>query len=139
MEADLIPFGLRLRNCPTPEFNWRDLHVIVKHSDPDSNLYRAVFPESAGWNLTNQLLAALTDVGIWFQWVRMGAEGDAPDRVTRPGVVNDPKHRKRGTPMRLSEAKKVYAQVGPGGESGDTEVERSRKLAAIFGRGGGNG
>jgi hypothetical protein len=136
LEADLIERGLRLRDCPTPGFNWRDLHVIVRHARVDSNLYREIFPEAAGWNLTNQLLAAAVDIGIWFKWVRLGHEGDAPDRISRPGVVNDPKMRKRGTPMRLSEAKKVYAEVGPVSASKDPEAENLRKLKAIFGNGG---
>lgn len=98
-----------------------------------------MFPESAGWTLTNQLLAAAVDIAHWFKWVRCGAEGDPPDRITRPGVVNEPKRRKKGTPMKMSEAKAVYAAVGPVGSDGVspmTDDERFAKLRAIFGGGG---
>jgi hypothetical protein len=106
--------------------------VYSRHPNPTGFLYAALFPESAGWNKTTQLLAAAVDIGHWFQWVRNGCDGDPPDRITRPGVVNPPQARKKGTPMRLSEAKKIYGQVGA---APITEDERARKLSAIFGHG----
>lgn len=135
LEADLILSGLRLRDCPSREFDWRDLHVFVKYVGVRSNLYRAMFPDSANWDLTNQLLAAAVDIGNWFVWARQGGKGERPDRIPRPGVAVDPKHRKKGTPMKLSDAKVVYAAVGPGGASPDTLEQRQAKLRKIFGHG----
>lgn len=130
LEADLIKDNLRLRDCPSEGFDWRDLRIYVKHVGAESNLYKAMFPESAGWNVTTQLLAAITDVAHWFQWVRAGAEGEPPQRITRPGVTNKPKARQKGTPMRLSQAKEVYAQTGP---KPMTDDEKLAKLSKIFG------
>lgn len=90
LEADLIDKGLRLRNCPSLDFNWRDLWVIYRSlvNQPSSNLYRSIAPDSAGWTLENQLLASIADSQHWLQWAKAGAKkGDMPKRIQRPGVV----------------------------------------------------
>src|SRR6185312_15833247 len=77
LEADLIDKGLRLRDCPTKKFNWRDLLVIYRHLGFSSHTYESMHPDQAGWTLTNQLLAASADVLRWLQWVKTedGAAG----------------------------------------------------------------
>jgi hypothetical protein len=126
LEADLIEIGLRLRNCPTPEFNWRDLYVIVKTRGPHSNLYAAVFPDKAGWDLPAQLAAEGVDVLRWLQWAKSEAAQDPstmPKPIPRPGVGDDAhgevKHRK----MTLEQAKKIFDRPDP---------EREAKLFRMF-------
>lgn len=126
LEADLIEIGLRLRNCPTPEFNWRDLYVIVKTRGPHSNLYGAVFPDKAGWDTANQLAAEAVDVLRWLQWAKSEAAqdpGTMPKPIPRPGVGDapsgEPKHRK----MTLEQAKKLFDRPDP---------DREAKLFRMF-------
>lgn len=48
-----------------------------------------MYPEKAGWSLTNQLLALIADVLRWLQWVKTkdGSKGrNMPDPIPRPGV-----------------------------------------------------
>jgi hypothetical protein len=90
LEADLIDRGLRLRWCPSPDFTWRDLHLFVKFADMDSKLMRSMYPDKAGWTLTNQLLAIIADVLRWLQWAKTkdGMKGyNQPEPIPRPGVV----------------------------------------------------
>ena len=126
LEADLIEIGLRLRNCPTPEFNWRDLYAIVKTRGPHSNLYAAVYPDKAGWDMANQLSAEAVDVLRWLQWAKSEAS-ENPDTMPkpspRPGVGDapsgEPKHRK----MTLEQAKKIFDRPDP---------DREAKLFKMF-------
>ena len=89
LEADLIRCGLRLRDCPSESFDWRDLLVLVRHSGSETALYKSMYPEQAGWTLTNMLLAAIVDVLRWLQWAKTkdGARGyNMPEPIPRPGV-----------------------------------------------------
>jgi hypothetical protein len=111
LEADLLaaPGNLRLRNCPSEDFNWRDLKVFVKFVGVRSHLYRKLFPESADWDLSNQLLASIIDIQRWFQWVRMGADDSGvppPDPIERPGVSKRKADHRRGNAPR-SETNRV--------------------------------
>lgn len=80
---------MRLRDCPTPEFDWHDLAVIIRHSRVDSHLYYSLYPDKAGWTLGNQLLAIIADTLRWLQWAKTkdGSKGiGMPDPIPRPGV-----------------------------------------------------
>lgn len=48
-----------------------------------------MYPEAAGWTLTNQLLALIADVLRWLQWAKTkdGSKGrNQPEPISRPGV-----------------------------------------------------
>lgn len=53
-------------------------------------LFRAMYPEKAGWTLTNQLIALAVDVLRWLQWAKTedGSRGfNQPEPIPRPGVT----------------------------------------------------
>ena len=81
---------MRLRDCPAPWFDWHDLEIIIRYCGVESNLYRAMYPDRAGWTLSNQLLAIIADCLRWLQWAKTkdGGKGiGMPDPIPRPGVV----------------------------------------------------
>src|SRR5699024_12634193 len=62
LEFDLIRLGLRLRDCPSPEFNWRDLWVVCRRLGRDSELYKSTNPDDeTSWTVTAYLLAMVAD------------------------------------------------------------------------------
>ena len=90
LEVDLIGKGLRLRDCPSTHFNWRDLHVLVRYAEPHSNIVAATDPDKFGWGRVEMLLARMVDATEWIQWSKTKAAsdgGDPPDRIPRPGVA----------------------------------------------------
>ena len=127
LESDLIDKGLRLRNCPTPEFTWHDLHVVIKTSGVHSHLFAECHPEQAGWDLLAQLTAEGVDTLRWIQWAKTQAAQDdpenPPDPIPRPGVGDSPpdevKHRK----MTMEQAKQLFDRPDP---------DREKKLFAMF-------
>lgn len=134
LEYDLMAKGLRLRHCPSPEFNWRDLWVFITYMDLDSALVRAASPERAGWTKTAMLLADIADGTDWLVWSKTisAAEGGSPpNRRVRPGVL--PPEIRAGSkvpPMTLSRVKEHAAEVMP--ERQETEMEHFRRLQAVF-------
>lgn len=90
LEADLINIGLRLRNCPSSGFTWRDLWLFIKHTPLTSNMARVMFPDKAGWTRENMLLAEVADSLHWLQWAKTksGSKGrNKPKPIPRPGVT----------------------------------------------------
>jgi hypothetical protein len=128
LESDLIALGLRLRWCPCEWFNWHDLIIIIEHSSVDSQLYKSMHPDDAGWTLTNLLLATIADVLRWLQWAKTkdGAKNrNQPDPIPRPGVArNRQVHPKvKGAPR--SKIRKLL------GRTGETP-NKAQRLAALF-------
>lgn len=124
LESDLIDRGLRLRNFPTPEYTWHDLHVIITNSNVHSRLFAACHPEQAGWDLPAQLAAEAVDLLRWIQWSKSQSAQDDPENppkpIPRPGVgTKEPKHRK----MTLEQAKALFDRPDP---------DREKKLYAMF-------
>ena len=111
LELDLIDRGLRLRDCPSDRFNWRDLYVIVSYADPYTNVVAATDPERYGWGKQEMLLARLIDSAEWLVWSKTkdAAEGgDPPERMKRPGVK--PKKKRAGfdtKPLPLSRIREL--------------------------------
>lgn len=130
LEADLIKAGLRLRNCPSPEFTWRDLQIFIEYLDNDSCLVAVVHPERAGWTKPNMLLAELIDTARIHLWLntKAGQEGrDFPEPIERPGIKKkEPRKGSKVKPLPLSKIKEIY------GAQPSNDVERQRKLAAMF-------
>lgn len=88
LEFDLIGLGLRLRDCPSPAFNWRDLWVIVRHLGRDSATWRAANPdEDTSWTVTDYLLAVIADNTGFRLWQAAGGKGQRPKPIPRPGDV----------------------------------------------------
>lgn len=81
---------MRLRYVGTPDFNWRDLFVILKALPRDTALYRAVYgDDDSAWTLEAHLLAAVADAANWLVWskTRDGEKGrNRPARIPRPGL-----------------------------------------------------
>ncbi|MGV9676206.1 DUF5361 domain-containing protein [Nocardia sp. NPDC003482] len=95
IEYDLITLGLRLSQLGEASLSWRDLRAIVRWLPADSALSRAANPEEHRWQLTQQLLADMTESLRWLVWSKTedGARGrNMPDRIPRPGVRS---HRER--------------------------------------------
>lgn len=129
LEADLLRDGLRLRDCPSERFNWRDLYVYVKHSRVDSELFRAMFPDRHGWDKTEMLLAEAVDTLHWLQWVKTKAgqrNQDRPKQIPRPGVGPKPRPGLKPKPLPLSMLKAELAERN--------DADNIDKLKTILGR-----
>lgn len=92
IEYDLIKLGLRLRHLGSDALSWRDLLVIVQHSERDAALHRAMNPDAAPWGLSEHLLAVLADAVIQGNWMqsRDGQKNrNRPKPIPRPGATPD--------------------------------------------------
>jgi hypothetical protein len=121
---------LRLRDCPSERFNWRDLRVFVKYVGVSSNLYRKLFPEASDWDLSNQLLASVIDLMRWFQWVKLGATESgmpAPDPIERPGVKKRRGDHRRGNATRSETNRELGMRL-----TDEEDPDRKAKLRNIF-------
>lgn len=95
LEFDLIRLGLRLRHCPSPEFNWRDLWVICRRLGRDSELYKALNPgDETSWSVNEYLLASVADSLNLRLWQAGGGKGTRPKPIPRP---TDEKPKQYGT------------------------------------------
>lgn len=130
VEFDLIKLGLRLRDCPSESFNWRDLWVIVTNAPQDSSTFSAVNTDAAGWTKTNMLLADIADATSWLVWAKTKAAskgGTPPDRIPRPGVKrNLPRDGSKVKPAPLQRIREVY------GITKKEDPSWGRKLSALF-------
>ena len=90
----MIRLGLRLRDAGKPDFNLRDLWIIVSNPVPEGPLYKAVLGDAwTGWSNSDWLLAELVDTVHWLQWAQTkdGQQGrNWPSPVPRP-VINKQK------------------------------------------------
>ena len=87
IERDLVMAGLRLRDWPTAEFNYRDLFVLIRQAQPGSAVYRAMTGEDGMWGLPEQLLAAVADRVEWLVWMQ---SSDAPKGRNKPRPIPRP-------------------------------------------------
>lgn len=116
LEADLINAGLRLRDCPSERFTWRDLKVFIRYMPPTGNLYGAMYPDKAGWDKPSYLLAEVVDSLHWLQWAKTkdGRDGrNRPKLVPRPGVTPPRREGSNPAALPLSELKKRLAARQP--------------------------
>lgn len=133
LEADLLDTGdrtLRLRNCPSEDFTWRDLRIFVKFVGVRSNLYRKLFPESADWDLRNQLLAAIIDTMHDQWWLRCGGEDSGyprPDPLPRPGVGKRKGDHRRGNATRSETNKALGMRL-----DNESDPNREAKIRNLF-------
>lgn len=89
-----------------------------------------MYPNEAGWTLTNMLLATIADVLRWLQWAKTkdGQKGrGAPEPIARPGV----RGRKRpvhpvGKGVPRSKLRKLLRRPEP--------ADRAKRLATLFSR-----
>ena len=94
IEYDLIKLGLRLRHLGSEALSWRDLLVIVQHSERGTALQNSMHPDAAPWGLSEHLLAVVADAVIAGNWMqsRDGQKNkNRPKPIPRPGVVPDKK------------------------------------------------
>lgn len=121
---------MRLRDCPSKDFTWRDLEVFISFLDNDSHLVAAVHPERATWTQTALLLAEIVDTLRILVWQNTQDARDGknfPKRIPRPGVSEpEPRKGSQVKPQPLSTIKKIYGDQAP------EDLERQRKLAALF-------
>lgn len=88
--ADLLDKGLRLRHCPSQDFSWYDLKVLLRYSPVTSNFYGSLYPDRAGWTREAMLLADAVDALVWLQWAKTkdGRNNrNRPKPIPRPGVT----------------------------------------------------
>ncbi|QIS16577.1 DUF5361 domain-containing protein [Nocardia arthritidis] len=88
----MITLGLRLRQLGSEVLNWQDLNAIVRGLPADSALLRAMHPEAYRWQLTQHLLADMTDSLRWLVWAKSADAQHGrsmPEPVQRPGVKSD--------------------------------------------------
>jgi hypothetical protein len=88
VEYECIKVGVRLRDCPSPRFNWRDLWVVVTSAPRDSRLAREIDPHATEWTPEAHLLAMAVDALHGANWQRSGGKGRKPKRLPRPGEVS---------------------------------------------------
>jgi hypothetical protein len=96
---------------------------------PDSALFAAMFPDRAGWDKTNMLLAEIVDTLHWLQWAKTKAgqhNRDRPPPVPRPGTVKKARPGLKPKPAPLSVVKARLAQHN-GSDPG-----RADKLKTLF-------
>jgi hypothetical protein len=125
----LINVGLRLRYCPSEWFDWADLRTFVKHSSVESNLYKSMYPDDAGWTLTNLLLATIADVLRWLQWAKTkdGRKNRRkPEPIPRPGVA-----RKKAVHPKVKGAPRSTIRKLLGRDKAETP-NKAQRLAALF-------
>ena len=94
IEYDLIKLGLRLRLLGSEALSWRDLLVIVQHSERGSALQTSLRPDDAQWGMSEHLLAVVADAVIAGNWMqsRDGQKNrNRPKPIPRPGVVPESK------------------------------------------------
>lgn len=133
LEYDLIGIGdgLRLRDCPSEEFNWRDLLVIVKHSDDTTKLWASRNPKYAGWTLSTRLLAIIANALRWLVWAKTKDGSSNRNRPVPigPDMGSDTQSRP-GLKPKAAPLSKVKQMLG-GAVGG--ERRRDRKLGNLFG------
>lgn len=134
LEADLINLGLRLRDCPSPQFNWRDLWIIVSYSGVNTNLVAEAHPDRAGWDKHAMLLADIADNTDWLVWAKTKDAqegGEPPPRHVRPGVKN-PEPRK-GSKVKASPISKIREVYKLDERHAQQDLlSRQRQLEAVF-------
>lgn len=84
IEADLLEWGWRLADVGV-RFSWRDLLVMVRRFQalPSTATSRAIHGEH--WSVTDQLLAAVTDLLQVGNWQRQNKKSaPKPKPLTRP-------------------------------------------------------
>ena len=101
--------------------------MFVRYLGPHSNLVAELYPDRAGWDLQNQLLASIADDQRWLHWAKTEAAsegGEPPERIERPGVVK-PQTRpgSKVKPMTLEKGKEMFDRPDP---------ERGAKLNQMF-------
>lgn len=104
--------------------------MFIEYLTNDSALVSSVYPERAGWTPEMMLLAEAVDtlrILVW-QNSKDAQEGkNFPEKIERPGVVRPkPRNGSRVKAQPLSAIKKIY------GEQKSDDIERQRKLAALF-------
>ena len=133
--GDLIRFGLRLRDFPSPRLTWGDMAVIIRQAPQDSAIARSVEPEASTWGLSEQLLALIGDYLAWQVWAQSkdGEKGrNRPKPIPRPGVEPDEDVRTFGSdPVALDE---LDAFLGWAKERVEEQQVPTRPRDAVTGR-----
>jgi Family of unknown function (DUF5361) len=131
LEADLINKGLRLRDCPSPEFDWRDLSVFVKFVGPHTHIVAATSPKRAGWDNLSMLIADAVDDLNWLVWAKTKAAadgGDPPALIERPGVKTA--QSRPGAKVKPMPISKIREKAGL--DITQDPEERRKKINAAF-------
>ncbi|CQD07287.1 hypothetical protein BN970_01373 [Mycolicibacterium conceptionense] len=133
LEADLINAGLRLRHCPSDDFNWRDLMIFIRFLPVTSALFSEMFPDQAGWTREALLMADQVDALRILAWQKTkdGLKGrNAPDPIPRPGVTPPQRAGSKTKAAPLSEVRARDAR-----RHATTPAERKQELNDVFGSG----
>lgn len=128
LEYDLIKLGLRLRDCPSEHFDWRDLLVIVRHSNDRSALWQSQNPKYTGWTLTDRLLAIIANALRWLVWAKTKDGSKNRNRPVPIGPDMGDKTRRPGLKVKPSPVSRVKKALGLGDDD-----SRLGKLRKVFG------
>lgn len=135
IEYDLIGLGLRLRDCPSPAFNWRDLLVLCRRWGRESELYQALHPEDdTTWGVSEYILAHIADSTVLRLWQAAGGKTRRPEPIPRPGDTREgAQHYGTAEPVEdiLSWLQDEFQQMTPEGVGdGLRRAREVRRLAA---------
>lgn len=133
LAADLINKGMRLRHFPSEDHSWSDLTAIIKHLDVHSALYAVIYPDRAGWDRQNMLLANIADSLVWLQWAQTkdGKKGrNRPRPIPRPGVVDE---QPKGAKVKAAPLSKLKAKMARR-YADNAALEATNKCSAGLGR-----
>lgn len=96
VEYELLSLGIRWRDIPSEQANWRDAWVAIKCRPNGGALHRALDPEGANWSVTDFILARLTHSLEQHATDFRQAHGDKrakpPKRIRVPGMGKGPNH-----------------------------------------------
>jgi hypothetical protein len=115
IEYDLIALGLRLRWLGTEQLTWRDLKVVVTHSDSRSAQFRAAYPDLEVWGVPEQLLARAVEAleRLWWAKTKDAKHGrNKPEPIYRPGVARAQEDSNIGSPETALTIEEMDAWLG---------------------------
>ncbi|WP_054815426.1 DUF5361 domain-containing protein [Nocardia arizonensis] len=81
-----------MRQLGTDVLGWRDLKAIVTWLPADSALLRSMNPDGSRWQLSQYLLADMTESLRWLVWSKTSDAQhgrNRPEPIQRPGMKSD--------------------------------------------------
>ena len=123
-----------MRDCPSPQFNWRDLYVIVKNSSPRTKLYAAHYPDKAEYGTQEMLLGRAVDALNWLVWSKTkdGHKNRNRPKSVLPWVKDGKENRPAGAAPKASPMSVVRRAFR--NRVTDHGDRREDKINKLFGR-----
>ncbi|ALY08800.1 tail assembly chaperone [Arthrobacter phage Nancia] len=103
IEFTLLSMGKKLDWLGSDDLDWRELWMIISHTQMGSALAESIHGEQSRWKVTDYLLAMVADALHDANWQRGGGKGAQPERVKRPGVKDKSTQSFGSEPIKISE------------------------------------